>query len=162
MEINSEDIAYLKKSKLIGFIFKTDAPEEEKEERSEDERSGYYLQIWDFEAFDTTEFETKYMGYQNSSIGDGLISKDHLSFSAAQFVLRLVKSRITKTILSNKLRFAVLKRDNFTCQYCGRKPPEVILEVDHIIPISEGGETSLDNLITSCRQCNRGKGKEGK
>jgi len=160
MEVNSEDIAYLKRSKLIGFIFKTDVPGEE--EKPEDERGGHYLQLWDFEGFDPTEFETKYEGYQNSSIGDGLISENHLSFDTVQFILRLVKSRITKNILSNKLRFNVLKRDNFTCQYCGRKPPEVILEVDHIIPISDGGETSLDNLITSCRECNRGKGKEGK
>jgi 5-methylcytosine-specific restriction endonuclease McrA len=36
--------------------------------------------------------------------------------------------------ISKKLRFEVFKRDNFTCQYCGRETPEVILEADHVIP----------------------------
>ena len=54
-------------------------------------------------------------------------------------------------------RFEVLKRDEFTCQYCGREAPDVILEIDHIIPVSKGGDNSVMNLITSCRDCNRGK-----
>lgn len=61
--------------------------------------------------------------------------------------------------LPKKVRYEVLKRDSFTCQYCGRMAPEVILEVDHIIPVAEGGDEEMFNLITSCRDCNRGKGK---
>jgi len=57
-----------------------------------------------------------------------------------------------------KLRFNVLNRDNFTCQYCGRKAPEVSLEIDHITPKSKGGINELKNYNTSCRECNRGKG----
>ena len=57
-------------------------------------------------------------------------------------------------------RFDILKRDNFTCQYCGRKAPSVILEVDHIIPISKGGEDTPENLITSCSLCNVQKGNK--
>lgn len=60
--------------------------------------------------------------------------------------------------VSLKLRFEVFKRDNFTCQYCGCKTPEVILELEHIIPLSKGGTDDLDNLTTSCFECNRGKG----
>ena len=56
-----------------------------------------------------------------------------------------------------KIRFLILKRDNFTCQYCGRKAPEVILEIDHIIPKSKGGLKNLNNLKTACRDCNLGK-----
>ena len=56
-------------------------------------------------------------------------------------------------------RFEVLKRDKFTCQYCGRSAPDVILEIDHIQPVAEGGDNSIINLITSCRDCNRGKSK---
>lgn len=59
--------------------------------------------------------------------------------------------------LSKKTRFEVFKRDSFKCQYCGRSAPDVILEVDHIIPVSEGGKNELLNLVTSCRDCNRGK-----
>lgn len=62
--------------------------------------------------------------------------------------------------ISKKLRFEVFKRDGFQCQYCGKSSPNVVLEIDHIIPISEGGQNNLENLITSCFDCNRGKGKE--
>lgn len=56
-----------------------------------------------------------------------------------------------------KLRFEVLNRDNFTCRYCGRKAPEVILHIDHITPKSEGGTNALENLATACEECNLGK-----
>ena len=61
--------------------------------------------------------------------------------------------------ISQKIRFEVFKRDGFTCRYCGKKPPEVILEIDHLIPIAENGKDDLNNLLTSCFNCNRGKGK---
>ena len=59
--------------------------------------------------------------------------------------------------LSQTIRFEVFKRDAFKCQYCGKPAPEVTLEVDHIIPVSKGGNNDLINLITSCRDCNAGK-----
>ncbi len=55
------------------------------------------------------------------------------------------------------LRFAVLRRDDFHCRYCGRAPPTIVLEVDHAKSWRQGGETTLANLVTSCRDCNRGK-----
>lgn len=59
--------------------------------------------------------------------------------------------------ISKKIRFEVFKRDSFTCQYCAAKPPQVPLEIDHIKPVSKGGNNLIDNLITSCFDCNRGK-----
>jgi hypothetical protein len=59
--------------------------------------------------------------------------------------------------LSKKLRFEIFKRDSFTCQYCGRRPPEIVLEVDHINPRANGGDDDILNLITACFACNRGK-----
>jgi len=56
-----------------------------------------------------------------------------------------------------KDRFEVFKRDKFTCQYCGRSAPEVILEIDHITPHSKDGPDDIINLVTSCRECNSGK-----
>lgn len=61
--------------------------------------------------------------------------------------------------ISKKMRFEVFKRDNFTCQYCGRHAPDVVLECDHIKPVFDGGKNTLLNLVTSCMECNRGKGK---
>ena len=59
--------------------------------------------------------------------------------------------------ISKRIRFDVFKRDNFTCQYCGKQAPNIILEVDHIKPVSKGGNNGMLNLITSCFDCNRGK-----
>lgn len=59
--------------------------------------------------------------------------------------------------ISKKKRFDILSRDWHWCMYCGRKPPYVMLEVDHIIPKSKWWSDRLDNLITSCFDCNRWK-----
>jgi len=59
--------------------------------------------------------------------------------------------------ISKKIRFEVFKRDGFICQYCGKHPPEITLEVDHVHPISKGGSDDINNLITACFDCNRGK-----
>ncbi len=56
-----------------------------------------------------------------------------------------------------KLRFSIFTRDKLTCQYCGRKAPQVVLQIDHKYPESKGGLSSLDNLITACLECNVGK-----
>ena len=52
--------------------------------------------------------------------------------------------------LSKSVRFEVFKRDSFKCQYCGKSAPDVVLEVDHIIPVSKGGDNDISNLITAC------------
>ena len=61
---------------------------------------------------------------------------------------------------SLRLRFQVLKRDNFSCRQCGASPANdksVELHVDHITPWSKGGETVINNLQTLCSKCNLGK-----
>jgi hypothetical protein len=58
------------------------------------------------------------------------------------------------------LKFQVLKRDRFRCLACGRSPagvPGVVLEVDHVVAWSKGGETTFGNLQTLCFDRNRGK-----
>lgn len=60
--------------------------------------------------------------------------------------------------LSKRIRFEAFKRDKFTCQYCGKKAPDVILHADHVHPRAQGGEDTILNLITSCSDCNLGKG----
>jgi hypothetical protein len=65
-----------------------------------------------------------------------------------------LKEEIQRKSISMRLRFKIFKRDDFTCQYCGRKAPDVELQVDHIIPVSKGGTNDKNNLITSCQKCN--------
>jgi 5-methylcytosine-specific restriction endonuclease McrA len=50
----------------------------------------------------------------------------------------------------------VFRRDNYTCQYCGRN--DMDLTLDHVIPRRLGGKHSWDNLVTACRVCNHRKG----
>ena len=55
------------------------------------------------------------------------------------------------------LRFDVLKRDNYTCKYCGAKAPNVQLHVDHVIPWKIVKKHEINNLVTACVSCNSGK-----
>lgn len=56
-------------------------------------------------------------------------------------------------------RFEILARFDFACAYCGRRPPEVKLHVDHKFPKEAGGNDSDRNLVAACADCNLGKGK---
>ena len=59
--------------------------------------------------------------------------------------------------ISKQNRFEVFKRDSFSCQYCGVSAPEATLQIDHIHPVSKGGDNSIANLVTACFDCNSGK-----
>ena len=59
--------------------------------------------------------------------------------------------------VSKSLRFQVFRRDGNVCQYCGGRPPDVALVVDHVVPVALGGCDGPENLTTSCRDCNAGK-----
>lgn len=61
--------------------------------------------------------------------------------------------------IPKKVRFEVFKRDKFTCQYCGAKAPDVVLQIDHIKPVAHDGENDIMNLVTACEDCNQGKGE---
>jgi hypothetical protein len=65
------------------------------------------------------------------------------------------RQRMPRSITPS-IRFEVFRRDSFTCQYCGRRAPTVVLHVDHVIPIASGGTNDLTNLRTACSVCNQG------
>lgn len=52
----------------------------------------------------------------------------------------------------------VMERDEFTCQYCGRKFEPARLTIDHVIPRSRGGQTVWENVVAACTRCNDRKG----
>ena len=76
---------------------------------------------------------------------------------------KLTASAFTKeqrALMTNKLREFIKERDNFTCCNCGNSihmEPNLLLEIDHIIPVSKGGYTVEENLQTLCWKCNRSK-----
>ncbi len=55
------------------------------------------------------------------------------------------------------IRFAVFARDKFRCFYCGASSETVKLEIDHVLPVCEGGNNNAENLVTSCHECNSSK-----
>jgi 5-methylcytosine-specific restriction endonuclease McrA len=61
-----------------------------------------------------------------------------------------------KGYVAHAVRMEILKRDHFTCQYCGVKG--VKFQVDHVIPVSQGGKNKKNNLVTACIPCNLKKG----
>ena len=63
-----------------------------------------------------------------------------------------------RVAVSKRVRFEVFKRDSFKCVYCGAVAPEVLLQIDHVKPLAEGGDDDILNLVTACAPCNSGKG----
>ncbi len=52
-----------------------------------------------------------------------------------------------------KLRERILRRDSWTCYYCGAEADTV----DHLVPRAKGGTDDMDNLVAACRSCNYSK-----
>lgn len=115
-----------------------------------------------------------FVKYINSDSEDGAeVSNEDVSGSMSDDELIVTDSSCQKPKSSNstthktrrdinlRLRFKVMARDNFKCCKCGRSPatdPTVVLHVDHKYPWVKGGETTMENLETTCKECNLGKG----
>ena len=83
---------------------------------------------------------------------------DHTVELKAQRQTRQQQIRSERAKMTDSLRYDILKRDNFRCQICGSSAQDgVKLHVDHIIPVSKGGQTIASNLRTLCDRCNMGK-----
>ena len=66
-----------------------------------------------------------------------------------------------RALMTTRLRSYIKDRDNHTCRSCGvsvAMEPHLLLEVDHILPVSRGGLSVPENLQTLCWKCNRSKG----
>lgn len=80
--------------------------------------------------------------------------------------LHLVVPRIVRVLTFNRLprqevkfnRRNVLARDEHTCQYCGRRLPTTELTLDHVVPRSQDGPTTWENVVAACHRCNVRKG----
>lgn len=68
-----------------------------------------------------------------------------------------------RALMTSRLRESIKQRDSYTCRCCGASlssEPHLLLEIDHIIPVSKGGKTTEENLQTLCWKCNRSKGNK--
>lgn len=79
---------------------------------------------------------------------------------SAMVISRGIQAKQTPRQPNLRMKFRVMRRDRFMCVKCGRAPatqPGLVLEIDHVLAWSKGGETCEDNLQTLCFDCNRGK-----
>ncbi len=123
-----------------------------------------YAQMRDFSMFSIGTYEKRFGGWRNALsafvnyiYGNNIDEQD--SNDTEQDSREELEHKTSRTI-NLRLRFRVLQKDNFKCCACGASPakdPSVELHIDHIIPWSKGGETTIDNLQTLCSKCNLGK-----
>lgn len=84
---------------------------------------------------------------------------DEEIYRSATFTMRMpAVIRLLQSVSRKKaVRFSrmnVLTRDDWTCQYCGRRLPTRKLNYDHVTPRSQGGKTVWENIVTACYPCN--------
>ncbi len=101
----------------------------------------------------------------NSSDGWDIVMDTQQLEAFVQFLSDKVKfaksAAWQRALMTSALREKIKQRDDYTCQNCGlstAQEPNLLLEIDHIIPVSKGGMTAEDNLQTLCWRCNRKKG----
>jgi hypothetical protein len=102
----------------------------------------------------------KYMQmFQNRNDGIYYIDESEKGISRNIRLCRFTsfRKRLSETSPTSwkEIKNKAFKRDNFTCVYCGKVGG--LLEGDHAIPVSRGGDDNLNNIVTACRTCNRQK-----
>ena len=110
--------------------------------------------------FCASTYKRKFGGWQNTlnEFAKWIKKNKNTSINHCRSA-EIVKHKTSRNI-NLALRWSILERDHFKCVKCGKSPstdPKVILQVDHIIPWSKGGETIFENLQTLCQDCNLGK-----
>jgi 5-methylcytosine-specific restriction endonuclease McrA len=89
---------------------------------------------------------------------EALLRSERLTLPVPVVIRLVYYVRIPRRFALPLSRRTVLARDHYTCQYCGAQPGKANLTVDHVMPRSNGGDTSWDNVTTACGPCNRRKG----
>jgi hypothetical protein len=126
-----------------------------------------------FETIDLSDLYFPVYTFQYVSPGGNSSSKCDIKLNIENldkfinYLSELVKFRKSvagqRALMTSSLREKIKCRDNYSCQYCSlsvKDEKNLLLEIDHIIPLSKGGITSEDNLQTLCWKCNRSKGSK--
>lgn len=86
-----------------------------------------------------------------------LIHTPNFNLLAPQVIVLSRYQRVPpRTVKFNRRN--IFLRDRFQCQYCGARPPEGELTIDHVIPRSRGGRSEWTNVALACVPCNTRKG----
>jgi len=89
--------------------------------------------------------------------GEDYLRTPHLELQVPRIVRLILYDKVPKSTVrfNRKNLFA---RDGYRCQYCGQSKPISQLSLDHVVPRSQGGKTSWENVVCSCTHCNSKKG----
>lgn len=112
--------------------------------------------------FSVGTYEKRYGGWRQAleRFVEFINSEEIETIKTLETKTEVVPKHKTKRDINWRLRFLIMRKDNFKCVACGRNPAinsEIILHVDHIIAWDRGGETVFENLQTLCSVCNIGK-----
>lgn len=101
------------------------------------------------------DVEINRVGYNLKQVAERYKLLSEIDF---QCTLNEYHSKEQRKLMTKELKDQIKKRDNYTCQVCGKyMPDEVGLHVDHIIPVSKGGKSIPSNLQVLCSKCNGSK-----
>lgn len=134
----------------------------------ENDEAGFYSRLG-FANIDESVLAVEYKFSYTS--GGGMAQRSFTVPMTEETIVELIKvleNKLTaqtfakeqRNLMTKKLREFIKNRDNFTCCNCGNSTnvePNLLLEIDHIIPVAKGGRTVEDNLQTLCWKCNRAK-----
>jgi hypothetical protein len=98
---------------------------------------------------------------QTSSIELNTPTLEALSATLVEKIRWTKSAAGQRALMTARLRGEIKERDHYSCLQCGvstAAEPHLLLEVDHVIPVSKGGLSTPDNLQTLCWRCNRSKG----
>lgn len=171
LQLLLEELETLKEAKHIIENYKTeyqqylrDVPDYVMQE----DEDGFYIRL----GFANISEDVLTIEYKFSYTSDGGFAKRSFTVPMTEEtiaeLINVLESKLTasafskeqRTLMTPKLREFIKHRDNYTCCQCGNSTyaePNLLLEIDHIIPVSKGGLTEKNNLQTLCWKCNRSK-----
>lgn len=135
----------------------------------ENDKAGFYSRL----GFATVDESVLTVEYKFSYTSGGGMARRSFTVPMTEEniseLIEVLESKLTasafakeqRILMTKKLRDLIKRRDNFTCCNCGNSTyaePNLLLEIDHIIPVAKGGRTVEENLQTLCWKCNRAKG----
>lgn len=134
----------------------------------ENDEAGFYSRLG-FANIDESTLTVEYKFSYTS--GGGMAQRSFTVPMTEENIINLIKilenkltanafAREQRSLMTKKLREHIKTRDNFTCCNCGNSThaePNLLLEIDHIVPVAKGGCTVENNLQTLCWKCNRAK-----
>lgn len=171
LQLLVEELETLKEAKLIIDRYKQEYRqyiENVPDYVIENDEQGFYSRLG-FAYIDESVLTVEYKFCYTS--GGGLAQRSFTVPMTEETIIELIKmleSKLTasafakeqRALMTKKLREDIKVRDNYTCCLCGNsisQEPNLLLEIDHIIPVSKGGVTEKSNLQTLCWKCNRFK-----